>query len=280
MPARQSTPPVDQARRHFIGLAAAVSTRMAALGAFTTIVTSSAAKGAGKPPEHPGRGHGRGGVGKGNPMCVLRGTAILTSKGETAIEDLRIDDLVKTVRGELLPVKWIGRHVYRRAAPRWDESVVPVRIRRFALDEQTPRKDLYLSSGHALYIDGVFIRPKDLINGTSITPALPGELDVLEFYHVVLATHEAILAEGAPVETFLVEGSNFEEFTNGAEYARLYPVVEHAAMKPFAKTVGYGGREHLNALMRLATRQLVRPRSPLEDIYVRVARRAVVELAL
>lgn len=45
-------------------------------------------------------------------------------------------------------------------------------------------------------------------------------------------------------------------------------------MKPFAKTVGYGGREHLNALLRLATHQLVPPRSPLEDVYVRVAARA------
>jgi hypothetical protein len=207
-------------------------------------------------------------------MCLLRGTAILTSKGESAIQDLRIGDLVKTVRGQLLPVKWIGRHVYRRASPTWDESVVPICIRRFALDEQTPRKDLYLSSGHALYIDGVFIRPNDLVNGTSINPALPGDLDVLEYYHIVLATHEAVLAEGVPVETFLVEGSNYEDFTNGAEYARLYPVDEHTSMKPFAKSIGYGGREHLNALLRLATRQLVRPPSPLQDVYVRVAARA------
>lgn len=279
MPPRESRPPVDQARRHFIGLFAAVSARMAALGAFTTIATSSGpAQGAEKPPANPGRGHGRGGVGKGPPMCLLRGTAILTSKGETAIEDLRMGDLVKTVRGELLPVKWMGRHVYRRTSSTWNETVVPIRIRRFALDEQTPRKDLYLSSGHTLYIDGVFIRPKDLINGTSVAPALPGELDVLEFYHIVLATHEAVLAEGAPVETFLVEGSNYAEFTNGAEYARLYPAGEHASMKAFAKTVGYGGREHLNALMRLATHQLVRRRSPLEDVYMRVARRSA-ELA-
>lgn len=93
-------------------------------------------------------------------------------------------------------------------------------------------------------------------------------------YQIVLATHEAVLAEGAPVETFLVEGSNYEEFTNGAEYAQLYPVGEHTSMKPFAKTVGYGGREHLNALLRLTTHQLVPPRSPLEDVYVRVAARA------
>ncbi|WP_162303372.1 Hint domain-containing protein (plasmid) [Sinorhizobium medicae] len=274
MPPRESRPPVDQARRHFIGLAAAASARIAALGA--TIASPGSAKGASK---HQGRGPGQGGVGKGPPMCLLRGTAILTSKGETVIEDLRMGDLVKTVRGELLPVIWMGRHVYRRTSPTWNDSVVPIRIRRFALDKQTPRKDLYLSSGHALYVDGVFIRPKDLINGTSVAPALPGKLDVLEFYHIVLATHEAVLAEGAPVETFLVEGSNYEEFTNGAEYARLYPAGEHSSMKPFAKTVGYGGREHLNALMRLATRQLVRPRSPLEDVYMRVVTRSA-ELAL
>lgn len=275
MPDGQGSSPTNTARRHFIGLAAAAGARLAALAAFSATVTSSpAAKEAGKRGIDLGLGRGRDGVGKGGPLCLLRGTAILTSKGETAIEDLRIGDLVKTVRGELLPVKWIGRHVYRRASSTWNESVVPIRIRRFALDEQTPRKDLYLSSGHALYIDGVFIRPSDLVNGTSIDPALPGDSDVLEYYQIVLATHEAVLAEGAPVETFLVEGSNYEEFTNGAEYAQLYPVGEHTSMKPFAKTVGYGGREHLNALLRLATHQLVPPRSPLEDVYVRVAARA------
>ncbi|WKL40185.1 hypothetical protein Q1M64_08870 (plasmid) [Sinorhizobium meliloti] len=56
-----------------------------------------------------------------------------------------------------------------------------------------------------------------------MTRRCPATSDVLEYYQIVLATHEAVLAEGAPVETFLVEGSNYEEFTNGAEYAQLYP---------------------------------------------------------
>ena len=96
------------------------------------------------------------------------------------IEDPRIGDLVETVRGEALPVKWIGRHVYRRGSRTWNEEIVPIRVRRFALDGRKPNKDLYVSRGHALYIDGVLLRAMDLVNGTSITPLLPGDIEAIE----------------------------------------------------------------------------------------------------
>ena len=69
----------------------------------------------------------------------------MTPRGEVCVEDLRIGDLVVTVRGEALPVKWIGRHVYRRRSHTWNEEVVPIGIRRFALDGHKPHKDLYVS---------------------------------------------------------------------------------------------------------------------------------------
>lgn len=106
MPDGQGRSPTNTARRHFIGLAAAAGARLAALAAFSATVTlSAAAKEAGKRGSDLGLGRGRDGVGKGGPLCLLRGTAILTSKGETAIQELGIGNLVKTVRGELLPVK-------------------------------------------------------------------------------------------------------------------------------------------------------------------------------
>ena len=256
----------NRARRHFLGLAAAAGARIATLGAFTGAMISASA---GAPKKD--KGDKKGGSG---PMCLLRGTAIMTPQGEVCIEDLRIGDLVETVRGQTLPVKWIGRHVYRRRSHPWNEEVVPIRIRRFALDGRNPHKDLYISPGHALYIDGVLLRATDLVNGTSIAPALPRrEVEVIEYYQIVLATHEVILAEGAPVESFLLEARNYEGFTNFVEFVRLYPEDHDASMTPFAPIVGFGGREHLKALLHLALGRFAPASSPLDDAYMRIAAR-------
>jgi hypothetical protein len=269
------SPHVNRARRHFLGLAAAAAARIAAIGTVVSTLPNSMAeaapgnaKGKGK-----GKGKGNGPGGIGGPMCLLSGTAVLTPRGEVCIEHLRIGDLVETVRGEMLPVKWIGRHVYRRSSPIWNKDVVPIRIRRFALDGCRPHRDLYLSRGHALYIDGVLIRAQDLINGTSITPALPDTRDTIEYYQIVFATHEVVLAEGAPVESFLLEDANYEGFTNFVEFARLYPSDHEVGMVPFAPIVGHGGREHLKALIRIAAGRFINVHSPLQEAYEKIAAR-------
>jgi hypothetical protein len=267
----------------------AIGARIVTLGApAATILSASSAEAGGKAwwkiggrgkghEAAPGKGNGNGNGNGNGPMCLLSGTSIKTPAGETGIEDLRIGDLVETVRGQALPIKWIGRHVYRRSGAKWKGAVVPVRIARFALDEHTPRRDLYVTRGHALFVDGVLITAQDLVNGTSIKQALPDARDTIEYFHIVLDSHEAVLAEGAPVETFLLEDRNYERFTNFVEFARLYPDDVAATMTPFAPIVGYGSREHLKALLRLASPRLIRP-SPLQQTYERIAARGV-ELA-
>lgn len=268
---------VNRARRHFIGLAAAVGARIATLGALAGIALPNSAEAKWKPWLGIGKlglgnanGQGKG----GRPMCLLRGTAILTPTGEVCIEDLRIGDIVRTVHGEARPVKWIGRHLYRRSGRRWNEDILPIRISRYAIDGHSPHRELYLSPGHALFIDGVLMRATDLVNGTSIAPTRMDDRDSIEYFQIMLDTHDVIFAEGAPVETFLLEERNFERFANFAEFARLYPADQDATMAPFAPIVGCGGREHLKALLRLATGHRVRPRSALQDTYEKIAARS------
>jgi hypothetical protein len=211
----------------------------------------------------------------GGPMCFLRGTAIMTPTGEVCIEDMQIGDCVETVRGEALAVKWIGRHLYKRSGSSWNDSVVPIRISRHALDHQTPRRDLYLSPGHALFIDGVLIRVKDLVNGISIAPVLPASQETIEYFHIVLDTHEVVLAEGLAAETFLLQSYNHEDFTNFVEFARLYPADQNTAMTPFAPIVGLdSGREHLKALLPQGVRHAFQMRELVHDIYERISTRA------
>lgn len=267
---------INRARRHFLGVTAATAARFAAMGAVAGTIFPLIAKAQsnawwknGEP--SPGRAVGRGNGPGGSAMCLLRGTAIKTPKGEVCIEDLRIGDLVETVSGKAAPIKWIGRQTFRRNGSAWNKEVLPIRIAPFALDEQTPHRALYLTAGHALFLDGVLIKAVDLINETSIAPVMPASMDTIEYYQIMLYRHDVMLAEGAPVETFLLEAENYEAFDNFAEFARLYPADRHAAMALFAPIVGYGGNEHLKALVRLAAGRFLHIHSPLQDACERIA---------
>ena len=226
-----------------------------------------------------GGGSGGGSGGGGSPTyCFLQGTHILTPRGELPIEDLRIGDLVRTVRGEAMPIKWIGRHTYKKSGASWPKSIMPIRVSCGAIDEQTPCRDLYLGPEHALFIDGFLMPVKDLANGASIAPAIPSGRDAIEYFQIVLDTHEVILAEGAPAETLLMaSGGKYESFTNFIEYERLYGTEPHCTMAPFAPHISYSsGRGHLKALLRLGASSLIGIGldEPLEKAYSRIAARA------
>lgn len=218
-----------------------------------------------------GNGGGNGSNGGGNGQCFLKGTRILTAEGETRVEDLKIGDLVETVRGEAMPVKWIGRQIFKRSGASWHESVRPIRVERFAIDDRTPHTDLYLSPNHALYIDGYLMPAKDLVNGTSIAPVVASDMATLEYFNLVLDTHEVIWAEGAPTETFGGEG--IETFNNFVEYKRLYPDDPGPATNPSAPNLG-SGRAHLYALLGIGASYFIDVRDPLQEAYEKIAARA------
>src|SRR4051794_13400133 len=135
--------------------------------------------------------------------CYLRGTRIRTPEGERRIEELEIGDPVATLSGESKPIKWIGRQRFRKSSECWPKDFEPIRIGRLALDERTPHRDLYLSPNHAIYIDGVLIPAKYLVNGRNITQCAPEGADVIEYLHIELYAHHVIYAEGATAETFV-----------------------------------------------------------------------------
>jgi Hint domain-containing protein len=80
--------------------------------------------------------------------------------------------------------------------------VLPVRVAAGALDEATPRRDLLVPPDHALLVDGVLAQAGALVNGASIRreAAVP---EVFTYWHVELADHALVLAEGVPAETFI-----------------------------------------------------------------------------
>jgi len=145
----------------------------------------------------------RRGGGGGGHGCLLCGTKILTDAGETAVENLGVGDMVSTVSGESQAIKQIISWTAERAPNQdWTDEVAPIKICRSALAPNVPHRDLYLSPGHSLFLDGVLICAKGLVNNRTIIRCSKGREDTLSYYHLKLEDHQIILAEGAPVESY------------------------------------------------------------------------------
>jgi len=152
--------------------------------------------------------------------CYRRGTRILTDKGEVKIEELAIGDHVVTAAGETRPIRWIGRRAYDGRFIGGHRETLPIRIAADALSDGVPARDLWVSPGHSLYLDGVLVLAEHLINGATIVQA--DSVESVEYFHIELDTHDILIADGAPAESF-VDCDNRLMFANGADYAELYP---------------------------------------------------------
>ena len=152
----------------------------------------------------------------GSPVaaCFTEGTRIATVAGDVAVEDLKVGDLVLTQSGAAVPVRWVGRSVTSRvfADP---VRLLPIEIKAGALGENLPSRDLSVSPGHALVLDGVLVQAGALVNGTSIVRDTLAPV-VFTYFHVMLDRHDVIFAEGVPTESYL-DGVEDLRFDNAAE---------------------------------------------------------------
>ena len=152
--------------------------------------------------------------------CYCAGTRILTVGGEVAVEALRIGDRVMALLGGgLAPVRWIGHRTLDLRGHPAPERVRPVCIRRGALAEGQPHRDLRVSPGHALLVDGVLIQAELLVNGISIVQE---DTDRVTYWHVELERHDVLLAEGVPAESYLDTG-NRTGFAEAGAFQELHP---------------------------------------------------------
>jgi hypothetical protein len=107
-------------------------------------------------------------AGEGGGACFSRGTLIRTARGDTPVEDLLIGDAVVTASGELRPIRWLGHRGIDCTRYPDPQSVWPYRILAGAFLDNQPSRDLWLSRGHSLLVDGVLIQIETLVNGATI----------------------------------------------------------------------------------------------------------------
>jgi O-antigen biosynthesis protein len=152
--------------------------------------------------------------------------------GREAADRRRGDDRFR--RGA--PIKWIGCRSYGGRFVMGQKDILPVCIKAGALDDNVPKRDLWISPHHAMYFEdamyfehamyfedeargGVLIEARDLLNGVSIVQA--ERIEKVEYFHIELDTHDVIVAEGALSETFIDDDSR-GMFHNAQEYDTLY----------------------------------------------------------
>jgi hypothetical protein len=186
--------------------------------------------------------YGQGGTDIEMP-CFCSGTRLLTEDGEVLVEDIAVGDVLVTVRedGPLTQkVIWTGR---RAIDIRWHPApdlVRPIRITAGAIAPGVPERDLRLSPEHAVYLNGNLFTAVSLVNGTTIYQEQ--STTHVTYHHIELETHDILMVEGLPCESFLDTGSK-NMFENVSGITILHPDFRPGAGAEFCAPLIRDGAE-------------------------------------
>lgn len=189
-----------------------------------------------------------------SPLCFLPGTQIATPTGEVPVERLVAGDAILTLRGEARRIVWIGEGQVI-ATPGRRTAATPVIVRKGALAENVPHRELHITKAHGLHFDGVLIPVEFLVNHRSIL--WDDWAKIITLYHIELETHDILIANGAPAETYRDDGNRwlFQNANGGW----------HLPPQPPCVPVLTGGPIVDAAWSRLLGRSGPRPGLPMTD---------------
>lgn len=155
--------------------------------------------------------------------CFAAGTLITTPSGPVPVERLAAGMTVETRYGGTQPIHWVGHRRVDCARHPEPTKVWPVRVCAHAFGQNQPSRDLFLSPDHAVFVDDVLIPVKYLIDGDAICQIPAGRMT---YYHVELAQHDVITAEGLAAESLLPREDR-SAFDNGGGVTQIHPDFSH-----------------------------------------------------
>lgn len=142
--------------------------------------------------------------------CFTPGTMIATPHGEVAVENLMVGDRVITRDNGLQVIRWIGQRPMTAAMFGQCRHLAPVRIRKGALGNDLPERDMMISPNHRMLVANDktalhFDETEVLVAAKHLT-GLAGVDRVYginaTYLHLMFDRHEVILADGAWSESF------------------------------------------------------------------------------
>lgn len=140
--------------------------------------------------------------------CFMKGTKILTDNGYVRIEELKVGDSVlaqgdlrnKRHQGNarLMPILNLRKYVRKASS-----HTAPVVFTKNAICANAPYDDLYVSPNHGVVdLKGRLFPAKKFVNNSSV---FRETIDVVTYYHIELASHCSVWANGILTETYKPE---------------------------------------------------------------------------
>lgn len=159
-----------------------------------------------------------------NVVCYAKGTLILTKQGYVPIENIKAGHTVVTQgkiynnnytpsKARIEPVVWVSKFKVKEM----NKKSKPICIKKDSLGRNTPFKDLYVSPGHSLLLNGKMVLAKDIVNNQTIYQ--DDDCVNIEYYHLECEEHSAIFANGVLSESYL-DVKNRHVFENSVKLRR------------------------------------------------------------
>lgn len=156
-------------------------------------------------------------------QCFAAGSMIATPDGQVPVQMLAPGMIVDSLFGGPQPVCWVGQREVNCERHPNPSAVWPVRIRPHAFGLNQPCRDLYLSPDHAIFVGDVLIPVKHLIDGNAVCQV---PCDRVTYYHIELAQHDVLSAEGLATESLLPVADR-SAFANGGGVTQIHPDFSH-----------------------------------------------------
>ncbi|WP_420012176.1 Hint domain-containing protein [Tateyamaria sp.] len=143
-------------------------------------------------------------------ICFTPGTRIATQKGEVAVERLQPGDKVFTRDNGIQTLRWVGQRDLAPQEMRAHPEFQPVLIRKGALGNDLPQRDMLVSPQHRMLLTSdlaeVMFDEREVLVAAKHLTGLDGvdqvQTGAVSYLHLMFDQHEVVLADGAWSESF------------------------------------------------------------------------------
>lgn len=144
------------------------------------------------------------------PICFTPTTRIATQKGEVLVAHLAPGDKVITRDNGVQELRWVGRRDLGPADMQANARFQPVLIRKGALGNGAPERDMLVSPQHRMLITSdvaaVMFDEREVLVAAKHLTGLDGvdqvQTGAVSYMHLMFDQHEVVLADGAWSESF------------------------------------------------------------------------------
>ena len=188
--------------------------------------------------------------------CFTAGIRLMTAKGQRPVERIEVGDLVATADNGFQPVRWIGSRRLDAIDLAVAPQLAPVRIRKGALGEGLPKRDMMVSQQHRMLVrsaiaqemfgvDEVLVAAKHLVGREGIEIA--ADAAEVTYLHLLFDGHEVVYAEGAASESLYTGAEALKSLGEAAraEIIAIFPELADDTPRPGARPflTGRQGRD-------------------------------------